>query len=51
MLLYIHMAIFPLDAVINKWVVKYQGDEVDNLNELEFVNGEIWANIWMVYSP
>ena len=22
-----------------------------NLNELEFVNGEIWANVFMVYSP
>ncbi|XP_022923124.1 glutaminyl-peptide cyclotransferase-like [Cucurbita moschata] len=34
-------------TVTNKWVVRYQGDEVHNLNELEFVNGEIWANVWM----
>lgn len=33
--------------VNNKWVVRYQGDEVHNLNELEFINGEVWANVWM----
>ncbi|KAA0033694.1 hypothetical protein IC582_013156 [Cucumis melo] len=33
--------------VTNKWVVRYQGDEVHNLNELEFINGEVWANVWM----
>ncbi|GMH29583.1 hypothetical protein Nepgr_031426 [Nepenthes gracilis] len=26
--------------------VKHEGIEVPNLNELEFVNGEVWANIW-----
>ncbi|KAG7014748.1 Glutaminyl-peptide cyclotransferase, partial [Cucurbita argyrosperma subsp. argyrosperma] len=34
-------------TVTSKWVVRYQGDEVHNLNELEFVDGEIWANVWM----
>ncbi|XP_071710652.1 glutaminyl-peptide cyclotransferase-like [Rutidosis leptorrhynchoides] len=27
-------------------VVKYKGQEVHNLNELEYINGEVWANIW-----
>ncbi|XP_024970017.1 glutaminyl-peptide cyclotransferase [Cynara cardunculus var. scolymus] len=27
-------------------VVKYKGFEVHNLNELEYINNEIWANIW-----
>ncbi|XP_011628984.1 glutaminyl-peptide cyclotransferase [Amborella trichopoda] len=26
--------------------VKYNGYEVHNINELEFVNGEVWANVW-----
>lgn len=33
--------------VIKKQTVEYQGREVPNLNELEFVNGEVWANVWM----
>ncbi|KAK4431441.1 Glutaminyl-peptide cyclotransferase [Sesamum alatum] len=32
--------------VFEKHTVKYQGDEVHNLNELEYVNGEVWANVW-----
>lgn len=32
--------------VIEKHTVKYKGDEVNNLNELEYVNGEVWANVW-----
>jgi glutaminyl-peptide cyclotransferase len=28
-------------------VVRDNGSAVDNLNELEFVNGEVWANIYM----
>ncbi|CBI22653.3 glutaminyl-peptide cyclotransferase [Vitis vinifera] len=32
--------------VIGEHVVKYKGHEVHNLNELEFVDGEIWANVW-----
>ncbi|XP_031266228.1 glutaminyl-peptide cyclotransferase-like [Pistacia vera] len=30
--------------VIRKNVVKYKGREIRNLNELEFINGEVWAN-------
>ena len=36
------------NAVIGEHVVKYKGHEVHNLNELEFVDGEIWANVWQV---
>ncbi|THG13372.1 hypothetical protein TEA_008225 [Camellia sinensis var. sinensis] len=32
--------------VIQKRTVKYEDHEVYNLNELEYVNGEIWANVW-----
>ncbi|GAB4858315.1 hypothetical protein Ancab_009788 [Ancistrocladus abbreviatus] len=32
--------------VIQTHIVKYEGLEVHNLNELEFVNGEVLANIW-----
>jgi glutamine cyclotransferase len=30
--------------------VTYNGRPMDNLNELEWINGEIWANIWMTRS-
>ncbi|MCL7033968.1 hypothetical protein MKW94_019186, partial [Papaver nudicaule] len=33
--------------VLRNDVVRYKGYEVHNLNELEYVNGEVWANIWM----
>ncbi|XP_021726733.1 glutaminyl-peptide cyclotransferase-like [Chenopodium quinoa] len=32
---------------IQRQTIRYQGLEVYNLNELEFVNGEVWANVWM----
>ncbi|XP_073125301.1 glutaminyl-peptide cyclotransferase-like isoform X1 [Henckelia pumila] len=32
--------------VIMKQTVKFNGHEVYNLNELEYVNGEVWANVW-----
>lgn len=32
--------------VLQKQVVKYKGHEVYNLNELEYVNDEVWANVW-----
>ncbi|XP_057508499.1 glutaminyl-peptide cyclotransferase-like [Actinidia eriantha] len=32
--------------VIQKHTVKYKDHEVHRLNELEYVNGEIWANVW-----
>lgn len=31
---------------IQRQTIRYQGLEVHNLNELEFVNGEVWANVW-----
>lgn len=31
---------------VGKKVVKYNGHEVHNLNELEFINKEVWANVW-----
>ncbi|XAR71694.1 Glutaminyl-peptide cyclotransferase [Bertholletia excelsa] len=32
--------------VVQKHTVKYKGRELYNINELEYVNGEIWANVW-----
>ncbi|KAL0289577.1 UNVERIFIED_CONTAM: Glutaminyl-peptide cyclotransferase [Sesamum angustifolium] len=32
--------------IFGKHTVKYKGGEVHNLNELEYVNGEVWANVW-----
>ncbi|XP_042515362.1 glutaminyl-peptide cyclotransferase isoform X2 [Macadamia integrifolia] len=32
--------------VIGKTAVRYNGHEVYNLNELEYINGEVWANVW-----
>lgn len=34
-------------AVVRQIRVKDQGTPVRDLNELEYVNGEIWANVWM----
>ncbi|KAE9592566.1 putative glutaminyl-peptide cyclotransferase transcription factor WD40-like family [Lupinus albus] len=31
---------------VSKQVVYYKGKEVFNLNELEYINGEIWANVF-----
>ncbi|KAB1204901.1 Glutaminyl-peptide cyclotransferase [Morella rubra] len=31
---------------IGKRVVTFNGHEVHNLNELEFINREVWANVW-----
>lgn len=33
--------------VIAEKVIKYNDHEVHNLNELEYINNEVWANIWM----
>jgi glutaminyl-peptide cyclotransferase len=33
-------------AVTRRIEVRAAGQKVDKLNELEFINGEIWANIW-----
>ncbi|KAL3834330.1 hypothetical protein ACJIZ3_009066 [Penstemon smallii] len=32
--------------VVKRHIVRYKGHEVHNLNELEYVNGEVWANVW-----
>ncbi|GMY07311.1 glutaminyl-peptide cyclotransferase [Fagus crenata] len=32
--------------VIGKQIIKFNGHEVHNLNELEFINREVWANVW-----
>nr|KYP61932.1 Glutaminyl-peptide cyclotransferase [Cajanus cajan] len=32
---------------ISKQVVYYKGHQVHNLNELEYINGEVWANVFM----
>ncbi|CAL0303360.1 unnamed protein product [Lupinus luteus] len=33
--------------VVSKQVVYYKDHQVHNLNELEYINGEIWANVYM----
>ncbi|XP_048598066.1 glutaminyl-peptide cyclotransferase-like isoform X3 [Brassica napus] len=32
--------------VTDKHVIKYNGIEVRYLNELEYINNEVWANVW-----
>ncbi|XP_022735902.1 glutaminyl-peptide cyclotransferase-like isoform X2 [Durio zibethinus] len=32
--------------VTRKHVIKFNGHDVRYLNELEYINGEIWANVW-----
>ncbi|KAL0007406.1 hypothetical protein SO802_008908 [Lithocarpus litseifolius] len=32
--------------VIGKHIVTCNGHEVHSLNELEYMNGEVWANVW-----
>jgi glutamine cyclotransferase len=34
-------------TVVSKIEVYDNKEKIDSLNELEFINGEIWANIWM----
>jgi glutamine cyclotransferase len=34
-------------TVVSKIEVYDNEKKVDQLNELEYINGEIWANIWM----
>jgi glutamine cyclotransferase len=34
-------------TVVSKLEVYDNEKKVDKLNELEFINGEIWANVWM----
>jgi len=33
--------------VINSVKVTYQGEAIESLNELEYINGEVFANIWL----
>lgn len=37
-----------LNIVIKRVTVKYEDREVHYLNELEYINGEVWANVWVV---
>jgi glutamine cyclotransferase len=39
---------FFFDAVTKTVTVKYQDNEVSYINELEYINGEVWANVWQV---
>lgn len=34
-------------ATVRSITVSAQGQAIWNLNELEYINGEIWANVWM----
>ncbi|KMZ68745.1 Glutaminyl-peptide cyclotransferase [Zostera marina] len=41
-------AINPVNfEVIKRVTVKYEDREVHYLNELEYINGEVWANVWV----
>ncbi|KAH7692363.1 Glutaminyl-peptide cyclotransferase protein [Dioscorea alata] len=33
--------------VLGSATVRYKDHEVPHLNELEYINGEVWANVWM----
>ncbi|ANM67423.1 glutaminyl cyclase [Arabidopsis thaliana] len=35
--------------VTDKHIVRYNGREVRYLNELEYINNEVWANVWQVF--
>jgi glutamine cyclotransferase len=35
-------------AVMKMVTVKYQDNEVPFINELEYIDGEVWANVWQV---
>jgi len=39
----IYVALFVV--AVSKHVVYYKGHQVYNLNELEYINGEVWANV------
>lgn len=36
-------------AVTRKYNIKFNGNDVRYLNELEYINGEVWANVWQVW--
>lgn len=33
---------------MGKVTVTYKGREIFYINELEYINGEVWANVWQV---
>ena len=35
-------------TVMKMVTVKYQDNEVPFINELEYIDGEVWANVWQV---
>jgi len=41
-----NIALFAV--AVSKQVVYYKGHQVHNLNELEYINDEVWANVFMV---
>jgi len=36
------------NVALSKQAVYYKGHQVHNLNELEYINGEVWANVFTV---
>ncbi|KAG5032816.1 hypothetical protein JHK82_016385 [Glycine max] len=40
-----NIALFAV--AVSKQVVYYKGHQVHNLNELEYINDEVWANVFM----
>ncbi|EMS52278.1 hypothetical protein TRIUR3_12199 [Triticum urartu] len=39
----------PISLEVTKTVtVKYQDNDVSYINELEYINGEVWANVWQI---
>jgi len=36
------------NVAVSKQVVYYKGHQVHFLNELEYINGEVWANVFTV---
>ncbi|KAM3353895.1 hypothetical protein ACQJBY_024844 [Aegilops geniculata] len=37
----------PISLEVTKMVtVKYQDNDISYINELEYINGEVWANVW-----
>ena len=43
---YLYSADMSDDGTLNRLPVVLEGRPLRNLNELEWVNGEIWANVW-----
>jgi len=43
---YLYSADMSADGTLNRLPVMLEGRPLRNLNELEWVDGEIWANVW-----